>query len=117
MLRHCARFMELYLGAIGVNVGVRLLARLFGPMFLRRFIVKPLGGTPKNMRTLQSIRADEPGVLDFDSERALFLQALSGVEALEGEVDHGLYGVMDAEEAKALVRHHTAHHFHQFGLL
>jgi len=109
--------MELYLGAIGVNAGVRFLARLLGPMFLRRFIVKPLGRTPRNMRTLQSIRAVEPDVLGLAEERALFLKALDGVEALDGWVDHGLYGPMKAEDAQALVRHHTAHHFHQFGLL
>ena len=117
MLRHCARFMELYLGSIGVHSGVRLLARWFGPMFLRRFIVKPLGMTPRHMKTLQSIRAQEQDVRGFEDERAAFLAAMAGVEALEGLVEHGLYGWMKAEDAKALVRHHTAHHFHQFGLL
>ena len=117
MLRHCARFMELYLGSIGVHPGVRFLARRLGPMFLRRFIVKPVGMTPRHMKTLQSIRAEEPDVRGFEEERAAFLAALAGVEALEGLVDHGLYGCMEAEDAKALVRHHTAHHFHQFGLI
>ena len=117
MLRHCARFMELYLGAIGVHPVVRFLARWLAPRFLRGYIVKPLGGTPRNMRTLQSIRAVEPEVSGFLEERDLFLKALDGVEALQGTVNHGLYGLMRAEDAQALVRHHTAHHFHQFGLI
>ena len=117
MLRHCARFMELYLGAIGVHPVVRFLARWFAPRFLRWFIVKPLGGTPRNMRTLQSIRAVEPEVSGFLEERDLFLKALDEIEALQGTVNHGLYGLMRAEDAQALVRHHTAHHFHQFGLI
>lgn len=117
MLRHCSRFMELYLGAIGVHPAVRILARWFAPRFLRGYLVKPIGATPRNMKTLQSIRANEPEVRDFDTERAAFFHALEGVEALEGLVNHGLYGWMKAEDAQALVRHHTAHHFHQFGLL
>ncbi|MGB0171069.1 MAG: hypothetical protein ACPF8Y_03730, partial [Flavobacteriales bacterium] len=59
----------------------------------------------------------EPEVGDFLEERELFLKALEKVEALRGTVNHGLYGLMRAEDAQALVRHHTAHHFHQFGLL
>ena len=117
MLRHCTRFMELYLGAIGVHPVVRLLARWLAPRFLRGYIVKPLGDTPRNMRTLQSIRAVEPEVGGFLDEKDLFLKALGDVEALQGTVNHGLYGLMWAKDAKALVRHHTAHHFHQFGLI
>ena len=92
------------------------MARWFAPRFLRGYIVKPLGNTPRNLRFLQSIRAVEPEVSGFLEERDLFLKALDEVEALQGTVNHGLSGD-GAEDAQALVRHHTAHHFHQFGLI
>ena len=39
------------------------------------------------------------------------------LEALNSEKQqHPLYGMMHTADFKALVLHHTAHHFHQFGL-
>ena len=42
---------------------------------------------------------------------------LKRLEALNSEKQqHPLYGMMHTADFKALVLHHTAHHFHQFGL-
>ena len=117
MLRHCSRFMDLYLGNVAVPVGVRLLSRLFGPLFLRSFLTKPIGATPRNMGTMPAIKARPEVALDFAAERSRFLDRLDEVEALEGVVQHAMYGAMKADDAKALVRHHTTHHFHQFGVV
>ena len=117
MLRHCSRFMDLYLGRIAVPGWARLISRLIGPLFFRSFLTKPMGATPRNLGTMPAIKA-RPGVdLDFDAEVARFLKALADVEALDGVVQHAMYGAMKAEDAKALVRHHTTHHFHQFQLI
>ena len=117
MLRHCSRFMDLYLGQIDVPGWARLISRLIGPLFLRSFLTKPMGATPRNLGTMPAIKA-RPGVdLDFDAEVARFLKSLTDVEALDGVVQHAMYGAMKAEDAKALVRHHTTHHFHQFQLI
>ena len=117
MLRHCSRFMDLYLGRIDVPGWARLISRLIGPLFLRSFLTKPMGATPRNLGTMPAIKA-RPGVdLDFDAEVARFLKALADVEALDGVVQHAMYGAMKAADAKALVRHHTTHHFHQFQLI
>ena len=117
MLRHCSRFMDLYLGRIAVPRWARLISRLIGPLFLRSFLTKPIGATPRNLGTMPAIKA-QPGVdLDFDAEVARFLKALADVEALDGVVQHAMYGAMKSEDAKALVRHHTTHHFHQFQLI
>jgi hypothetical protein len=115
MLRHCSRFMDLYLGSVSVPAGVRLLSRLLGPLFLRSFLTKPIGATPRNMGTMPAIKARPDVDLDFEAERARFLERLAEVEALDGIIQHAMYGAMKAEDAKALVRHHTTHHFHQFG--
>lgn len=117
MLRHCSRFMDLYLGRIAVPGWARLLSRLIGPLFLRSFLTKPIGATPPNLGTMPAIKARPGSDLDFDEEVARFLKALADVEALDGVVQHAMYGAMKAEDAKALVRHHTTHHFHQFQLV
>ena len=94
-----------------------MLSRSVGPLFLRSFLTKQIGATPRNWGTMPAIKA-RPGVeLDFDAEVARFLEALADVEALDGVVQHAMYGAMKAEDAKALVRHHTTHHFHQFQLV
>ena len=109
--------MDLYLGRIAVPGWARLISRLIGPLFLRSFLTKPIGATPRNLGTMPAIKA-RPGVdLDFDAEVARFLKALADVEALDGVVQHAMYGAMKAADAKALVRHHTTHHFHQFQLI
>ena len=117
MLRHCSRFMDLYLGRIMVPGWARLLSRFIGPLFLRSFLIKPIGATPRNMGTMPAIKARPDLDLEFALERTRFLERLAEVEALEGEIQHAMYGAMKAEDAKALVRHHTTHHFHQFGVV
>ena len=117
MLRHCSRFMDLYLSRIAVPGWARLLSRLIGPLFLRSFLTKRIGATPRNMGTMPAIKARPDHHLEFASERTRFLERLAEVEALEGEIQHAMYGAMKAEDAKALVRHHTTHHFHQFGVV
>jgi hypothetical protein len=117
MLRHCSQFMDLYLGSVAVPVGMRWLSRLLGPLFLRSFLTKPIGDTPRNMGTMPAIKARLDVDLDFKAERTRFLDCLAQVEALNGVIQHAMYGAMNADDAKALVRHHTTHHFHQFGLV
>ena len=117
MLRHCSRFMDLYLGRIAVSGWARLVSRLIGPLFLRSFLTKPIGATPRNIGTMPAIKARPDLDLEFASECSRFLERLAEVEALEGVIQHAMYGASQAEDAKALVRHHTTHHFHQFGLV
>ena len=117
MLRHCSRFMDLYLGHIAVPGWARLLSRLLSPFFLRSFLTKPIGATPRNIGTMPAIKARPDLDLEFAAERSRFLDRLAEVEALDGVIQHAMYGVMKADDAKALVRHHTTHHFHQFGVV
>jgi hypothetical protein len=117
MLRHCSRFMDLYLGRIAVPAGVRLLSRLLGPFFLRSFLTKSIGATPRNMGTMPAIKVRPDLDLEFAAECTRFLERLAEVEELDGVIQHAMYGAMKADDAKALVRHHTTHHFHQFGVV
>ena len=117
MLRHCSRFMDLYLGRIAVRGCARMVSRLIGPLFLRSFLTKAIGATPRNMGTMPAIKARPELELDFEAEHTRFLERLAEVESLDGVIQHAMYGAMKADDAKALVRHHTTHHFHQFGVV
>jgi hypothetical protein len=117
MARHCHTFAELCLGRVQVGLPVRVLARLFGPLFLRRLLARPVAAAPKNLTTLPVLRARPGDALDFDDERHRLLAALDDIGALAGVHRHPLYGPMRATDVQSLVRHHTAHHANQFGLL
>ena len=109
--------MDLYLGRIAVSGWVRMVSRLIGPFVLRSFLTKPIGATPRNIGTMPAIKSRPDLDLDFEAERTRFLERLAEVEALVGVIQHAMYGAMKADDAKALVRHHTTHHFHQFGVV
>ena len=117
MLEHCSRFVDLYLGRVPVSGAIRFAARWMGPLFLRRMVAKSPLDTPRNMRTLGALQPEAVDAETFADALARFRSGLDEIEALEGEMDHVLYGPTDAASIKTLVRHHAAHHFHQFGLL
>ena len=117
MVRHSARFTDLYLGRIPVALPIRLLARLIGPIFLRKVLRGSPTATPKNLGTLPAIRSAPDLEVDLAAEVADLRARFDEVAALEGTLDHPMYGKMEAESCRSLVRHHTAHHFNQFGLL
>ena len=117
MTKHCRVFVELCLGNVKVGWPIRILARLLGPLFLRRLLPRSPLEAPKNVKTLPALRADDAEELDLDTERRLLAGAFDAVEALPGEHRHPLYGAMRRADVAALIRHHTAHHANQFGLL
>lgn len=117
MLRHCSGFIELYLGRVPVSAPIRWIARAVGPLFLKRVVAKSPLDTPKGLTTLPALRSTPGEEPDLEAERARFLALLDEVDALEGPQPHVLYGTTEARTLVDLVRHHTAHHFHQFGLL
>lgn len=116
MTRHCRVFIDLCMGRVAVSGIVRVLARMLGPIFLRRLLAKPPTQSPKNLKTLSPLRMDDPG-LSLASERERLFAAFDELEALAGEHRHPLYGRMRKQDVIALARHHTAHHALQFGLL
>ncbi len=116
MCKHCNNFISLYLGEQTVPVYIRIIARLFGGIFLKRLLKKSPTETPKNLNTLPSIRVRKEK-LDFNSERSVLLESLIKIETINGIIKHPLYGPMEAEDILSLIRHHTAHHLNQFDLL
>lgn len=120
MLRHVNGFCDLYAGNLPVSWPVRFVAGLVGKRFLRRVAAKSPTATPRNMTTLPALRAKADSGVDFDDEKARFLAHASWFSQLEtsgGAAHHPMYGEMAVGDMSGLVRHHTAHHFHQFRLL
>ncbi len=119
MLHHVADFGDLYFGDIKVNALTRCAARLLGPFFLRSLTTKnPLGETPRNLRTMSAIEASTIQTVEWEEGKKRVRLMFKRLEALNTETQqHPLYGTMHTADFKALVLHHTAHHFHQFGLI
>ena len=120
MLAHVNGFCELYLGELAVPWPIRMIARLIGRRFLARVASKSPSATPRNMNTLPSLKQTSGAPKQLEEERKRFLlhcQRFAEMEANGGTVQHQMYGEMAAEDIAGLVRHHTAHHFHQFGLI
>ena len=119
MLHHVADFGDLYFGEIRVNALTRFAARLLGPFFLRSLTTKnPLGETPHNLRTMPAIEASTNQTVEWEAGMERVRLMFKRLEALNTEKQqHPLYGAMYTADFKALVLHHTSHHFHQFGLI
>ena len=119
MLHHVADFGDLYFGEIKVNLFTRFAAGLLGLFFLRTLITKsPLGGTPRNLRTIPEIKASKCEARDWELGLKRVGSMFNRLEAMNTKIqNHPLYGRMYTSDFKALVLHHTAHHFHQFALI
>ena len=125
MVEHSGRFVDLYLGKVPVALPIRLIARALGRVFLTKIIKSSPMKTPRNLRTLGAIRVEaaapdqagaDTAAPDWASAVAALRGRLAEVDAITTPYRHVFYGPIDPESAKVLVRHHTAHHFHQFGL-
>ncbi|MFT4649036.1 MAG: hypothetical protein ACI9X4_002270 [Glaciecola sp.] len=117
MVKHCREFIDLYQGRIPTSFVFRILARMIGGVFLKKVLSKSPLEAPKDMGTIPAIRAKQGQPLEFESEVRQLLDGFSEIEALAGQVHHPLYGPTHCEDIQSLVRHHTAHHANQFGLL
>jgi len=117
MTRHCRVFVELCLGRVQVGWPIRMLARLLGPMMLRRMVKKSPTEAPKNLTTLKPLRASPDEACDIEHERQRLVACLDELERAPDPMRHPLYGKMPRSSVETLVRHHTAHHMNQFGLL
>jgi hypothetical protein len=119
MLCHVCDFCDLYFGEIQVHWLNRIIARIIGPVFLQTLTRKnPLGETAKNMQTIPVIHPSKQALSEWTElvDRANLI--LKRLDALKEKYQvHPLYGKVRTEDFSALVRHHTAHHFHQFGLI
>ncbi len=119
MMAHCSRLNRLYLGEEPVAWWVKPITRLFKGFLLRRFLETSPFEFARGVRTLPSLQVEAGDVRDseFDRERAGLIASLERAHTISGYWDHPLYGSIDAEVGRALVRTHTTHHLNQFGVI
>lgn len=119
MVEHCTRLNRMYLGELSAPFWVKPVTRLFRGMILRKFLETSPFDFSRGVGTLPSFKV-EPGEVEdgeFERVRSELLATLDRTAQITGTWDHPLYGKIDAELGKALVRTHTTHHLHQFGEL
>ena len=67
---------------------------------------------------MSAIEASTIQTVEWEEGKKRVRLMFKRLEALNTETQqHPLYGTMHTADFKALVLHHTAHHFHQFGLI
>lgn len=116
MVAHCVAFADLCLGRVRVSWPLRCVARVLGPWFVRRLLSRSVQQAPRSMSTLRQLRTQDDAV-DLRAAQADLSARWRALQALPAEHRHPLYGRMRSQDVHALVRHHTAHHANQFGLL
>lgn len=118
MVEHLRRFNEIYLGRRPSPLLVRLLGRVLGGFFIKKLVTSSPFEMRHNMGTMPQIKM-QPGSAPetpFEANVEKLLETFHEIDRISGTWDHPLYGSIDAEVGKALVRHHATHHLHQFGL-
>ena len=116
MIKHCSNFIDLYLGKIKVPFWYKYFGVSIGKLFLIYISKKSPLKTPRNLRTIKSLKISEEN-LDFNLEKKVLSQKLNNLIKFEGNIDHPIYGKMKSEKIKFLIIHHTTHHFNQFNLI
>jgi hypothetical protein len=116
MIKHCSNFIDLYLGKIKVPFWYKYFGVTIGKLFLIYISKKSPLKTPRNLRTIKSLKISEEN-LDFNLEKKVLSQKLNNLIKFEGNIDHPIYGKMESEKIKFLIIHHTTHHFNQFNLI
>ncbi len=116
MLKHCSKFIDLYLGEIKVPSWYKYFGVTIGKLFLRYISKKSPLETPRNIRTEKSIKITDEN-LDFDIERKFLIKKLNKLHHIKGQINHPIYGIMKSEKILFLIKHHTMHHLNQFNLI
>jgi len=115
MMKHCSRFIDLYKGEIKLPFWYKIFGVTVGKLFLFYFSKKSPLKTPRNLKTLNSIKICEEN-LDFEYEKRILTEKLQDLSNIKQDIIHPIYGKMDSEKTKFLIIHHTIHHYNQFGL-
>ena len=116
MVKHCSKFIDLYLGEISVPFWYKYFGTTIGKLFLRYISKKSPLETPRNIRTDKSLKIIDEN-LDIDYEKKLLIKKLNMLHEIKGQIHHPIYGNMKSEKILFLIKHHTMHHLNQFHLI
>ena len=120
MLKHCRRFVDMYLNKTKSNLLYSLVGLFFGVFhrFYLKYIVRyNVKNYIKNLPTLKFFNTHKYKDLDFEDEKIKLLNALKEVESVEEKfIYNNFHGIVPNKAFKKVVYFHTSYHLYQFGV-
>ena len=120
MLKHCRRFVDMYLNKTKSNLLYSLVGLFFGVFhrFYLKYIVRyNVKKYIKNLPTLKFFNTHKYKDLDFEDEKIKLLNALKEVESVEEKyIYNNFHGIVPNKAFKKVVYFHTSYHLYQFGV-
>ena len=120
MLKHCRRFVDMYLNKTKSNLLYSFVGLFFGVFhrFYLKYIVRyNVKNYIKNLPTLKFFNTHRYKDLDFEDEKIKLLNALKEVESVEEKyIYNNFHGIVPNKAFKKVVYFHTSYHLYQFGV-
>ncbi len=120
MLKHCRRFVDMYLNKTKSNLLYSFVGLIFGVfhrLYLKYIVRYNVKNYIKNLPTLKFFNTYKHKDLDFEDEKIRLLNALKEVESVEKKyIYNNFHGVVPNKAFKKVVYFHTSYHLYQFGV-
>ena len=120
MLKHCRRFVEMYLNKTKSNILYSIVGLFFGVFhrFYLKYIVRyNVKNYIRNLPTLKFFNTYSDKNLVFEDEKIKLLNALNEVESVEKKyIYNSFHGIVSNKYFKKVVYFHTSYHLYQFGV-
>ncbi|MBL6679089.1 MAG: hypothetical protein ISQ42_04715 [Flavobacteriaceae bacterium] len=120
MLKHCRRFVDMYLNKTKSNLLYSFVGLFFGVfhrLYLKYIVRYNVKNYIKNLPTLKFFNTYKHKDLDFEDEKIKLLIALKEVESVEKKYIYNVFhGVVPNKAFKKVVYFHTSYHLYQFGV-
>ena len=120
MLKHCRRFVDMYLNKTKSNLLYSFVGLFFGVfhrLYLKYIVRYNVKNYIKNLPTLKFFNTYEYKDLDFEDEKIKLLNALKEVEFVQKKyIYNNFHGVVPNKAFKKVVYFHTSYHLYQFGV-
>jgi len=120
MLKHCRRFVEMYLNKTKSNILYSFVGLFFGVFhrFYLKYIVRyNVKNYIRNLPTLKFFNTYSNKNLVFEDEKIKLLNALNEVESVEKKyIYNNFHGIVPNKGFKKVVYFHTSYHLYQFNV-
>lgn len=121
MLKHCSRFIDVYLGKVKFNPLMFLFGFTFSifHIFYLKYVVRyNVNRYIRNLPTLRSFNTFKLKNLNFEQEKEYLIESLKEVDKYEKDyIVNNFHGVVRNKTFKKVVDFHTSYHLNQFGVL
>ena len=121
MLKHCSRFIDVYLGKVPFNPIMFLFGftfSIFHISYLKYIVRYDVNRYIRNLPTLKFFNTFKYKELDFDKEKYYLINSLRTVNQYEKDyIVNNFHGIVRNKTFKKVVHFHTSYHLNQFGVL